>query len=125
MCWYPFETLSHDAEFWSHTVDGLAVLAAPGWFQVIILPRTVRELTVVADSFHTRPMRRIPQTADRCQVLGLNLHEIKMFEGDRDGIEETGPAEGVPHTINEALGEELTEAHQTVASYGGVGGSTG
>ncbi|MGK2857005.1 MAG: hypothetical protein ACSLFQ_07355, partial [Thermoanaerobaculia bacterium] len=29
---------------------------------------------------------------------------------------------GVPRTMIEALGEELTEPHQTVASYGGAGG---
>ena len=38
-------------------------------------------------------------------------------------MDEIEPAHGVPRTITEALGEELTESHQTVASYGGVGGS--
>jgi hypothetical protein len=120
----PFETLGRDTEFWNHTHDGLAVFAAPGCFKVIALPRTVQELTIVADSFHTKPLRRILQSADRYQVLGLNLHEIKLYEGDRDGIEEIDLAEGVPSTIAEALGEELTEAHQTVASYGGAGGGS-
>ncbi len=121
----PFEAMEHDTEFWNHTLDGLAVFAAPGWFRVIALPRTVTELTVVADSFHTKPLRRILQSADRYQVLGLNLHEIKLYEGDRDAIEALDLADGVPRTIAEALGGELTEAHRTVASYGGVGASTG
>jgi hypothetical protein len=120
----PFEALGRDMEFWNHTLDGLAVFAAPGYFRVVALPRTVQELTVVADSFHTKPLRRILQSADRYQVLGLNLHEIKLYEGDRDTLEEIDLAEGVPRTIAEALGEELTEAHQTVASYGGVGGGS-
>jgi hypothetical protein len=34
-------------------------------------------------------------------------------------------APGVPQTITDALGDELTEPHQTVSSYGGVGGSAG
>jgi hypothetical protein len=121
----PFEALGGDADFWNHTPDGLAVFAAPGWFRAVVLHRTVHELTVVADSFHTKPIRRILQTKDRYQVLGLNLHEIKLYEGDRDTIEEMDLAEGMPRTIAEALGEELTEAHQTVASYGGVGAGTG
>jgi hypothetical protein len=54
----------------------------------------------------------------------LNLHEIKLFEGDRNGIEEIDLADGVPRTIADALGEQLSEAHQTVASYGGVGGGS-
>jgi hypothetical protein len=121
----PFETLAHDPEFWNRTLDGLAVFAAPGWFKVVRLQRPVSELTVVADSFHTKPLRRILQTADRYQVLGLNLHEIKLYEGDRDGIEVLDLADGVPHTISEALGDELTDAHRTVASYGGVGTASG
>jgi hypothetical protein len=121
----PFEALCGDAEFWNQTLDGLAVFAAPGWFRVIRLQHNVRELTIVADSFHTKPLRRILQTADRYQILGLNLHEIKLYEGDRNAIEVLDLADGVPRTIGEALGEELTEAHQTVASYGGVGGASG
>jgi hypothetical protein len=54
-------------------------------------------------------------------VLGLNRQEIKLFEGNRDVIDEIELDQGVPRTITEALGEELTEPHQTVASYGGVG----
>jgi hypothetical protein len=121
----PFEALGREAAFWNHTLDALAVFAAPGWFRVIGLQRTVPELTVVADSFHTKPLRRILQTAERYQVLGLNLHEIKLYEGDRDVIEVLELADGVPRTMAEALGEELTKAHLTVASYGGVGATIG
>jgi len=118
----PFEELGGDGEFWNHTQDGLGVFAAPGWFRVVGLPRTVQELTVVADSFHTKPLRRFLQSADRYQILGLNLHEIKLYEGCRNVVEAIEPIVGVPRTIGEALGEELTGHSLTVASYGGVGG---
>ncbi len=36
--------------------------------------------------------------------------------------DEIDPTPEVPRTITEALGAELTEPHQTVASYGGGGG---
>ncbi len=121
----PFEALELDTDFWNHTLDGLAVFAAPGWFRIVVLQRPVQELTVVADSFHTKPLRRILQTADRYQVLGLNQHEIKLYEGDRDTLEVIDLVGDVPQNIEEALGDELTEAHQTVASYGGVGTNSG
>jgi len=120
----PFEALSHDDDFWNHTLDGLAVLGGPALFRVFELQRPVAELAVVADSFHTKPLRRFLQSADRYQVLGLSLHEIKLFQGNRDALDEVDLAPGVPRTITEALGEELTEPHQTVASYGGVGGES-
>jgi hypothetical protein len=119
----PFEALAHDHDFWNHTLDGLAVLGGPGLFQVFQLQRPVAELAVVADSFHTKPLRRFLQSVGRYQVLGLSLHKIQLFEGNRDALDEIDPAPGVPRTITEALGDELTEPHSTVASYGGVGRS--
>ena len=119
----PFLALADDRDFWNHTLDGLAVLGARGMFRVYRLQRPVSELVVVADSFHTKPLMQILQSADRYQILGLSRQEIKLFEGNRDALDEIEPAHGVPRTITEALGEELTESHQTVASYGGVGGS--
>jgi hypothetical protein len=117
----PFLALADDRNFWNHTLDGLAVLGAKGIFRVYNLQRPVAELAVVADSFHTKPLMRILQSADRYHVLGLNRQAIKLFEGNRDALDEIEPDQGVPRTMTQALGEELTEPHQTVASYGGVG----
>jgi hypothetical protein len=120
----PFEELAQDNGFWDHTQDGLAVLAGPLLFRVFSLPIPVEELVVVANSFHTKPLRRFLQSVDRYQVLGLSLHAIRLFEGNRHGLAEVDLVPGVPRTIEEALGAELTDPHQTVASYGGVGGGS-
>jgi hypothetical protein len=32
----PFEELGRDRDFWDHTLDGIAVLGAPGLFQVAV-----------------------------------------------------------------------------------------
>jgi hypothetical protein len=118
----PFVAFTDDRNFWNHTLDGLAMLGAKGVFRVYKLQRPVSELAIVANSFHTKPLMRILQSADRYQVLGLNRKEIKLFEGNRDTLDEIEAARDVPRTIIQALGEELTDPHQTVASYGGVGG---
>lgn len=44
----PFEAVAQDHDFWNHTLDGLAVLGAPGLFRVFLLQRPV---TGVAASF--------------------------------------------------------------------------
>lgn len=119
----PFLALADDRDFWNHTLDGLAVLGAKGIFRVYKLQRPVAELVVVADSFHTKPLMRILQSADRYHVIGLNRQEIKLFEGNRDALDEIQLHQDVPRKLTDALGEELTDPHLTVASYGGVGGS--
>jgi hypothetical protein len=116
----PFQRLADDASFWNHTEDGLAVMGNSSLFRVFKLQRPVPELAVVADSFHVKPLLRIVQSADRYQVLSLNRREIKLFEGNRDVLDEIELAEDIPGTITEALGPELTEPHQTVSSYGGT-----
>jgi len=121
----PLEKLAGEHDFWTHCLDGLAVFSAPGFFKIITLQRPVQELSIVADSFHTKPLRRFLQTTGRYQILGLSLQGMKLFEGNRDTLDELHPATGVPRTLNDALGEELTEPHQTVASYGGNGGTKG
>jgi hypothetical protein len=117
-----FQALARDDHFWNHRTDGLAILSSPDKFQVFELQRTVPELLVVADSFHTKPLLRALQSADRYQILALNRHEAKLYEGNRYALD---PVEltNVPSTITEALGEELTEQHLSVGSYGaGAGG---
>ncbi|WP_051663980.1 baeRF3 domain-containing protein [Dyadobacter crusticola] len=121
----PFENVKDDRDVWNHNLDGLAVFSADDVFHLISLPVQTSELVVVADSFHTKPLRNYLQTVDRFQILSLNLHEMRLFEGNRHSISEIELGEDIPKTLQEALGEELTEKHITVASYGGVGGEGG
>ncbi len=118
----PFEALAQDHDFWNHTLDGLAVLGAPGLFRVFLLQRPVAELAVVADTFHTKPLRHFLQSTGRYQVLALSLHKVQLFEGDRNALDAVALAPGVPRTMTAALGDERTEPHTTVSSYGGIGG---
>ena len=112
----PFQNLAEDHSFWNHTLDGLALLAAPGVFRVYRLQRPVAELAVVADSFHIKPLIRILQSADRYHVLGLSRQEIKLLEGNRDTLDEVELSPAVPRTVTEVVGEDSKEAHLSVWS---------
>ena len=118
----PFEAVAQDRDFWNHTQDGLAVLGASGLFRVFLLQRPVAELAVVADSFHTKPLRQWLQSTGRYQVLALSLNKVQLFEGDRNALDAVALAAGVPQTMSAALGDGRTEPHSTVFSYGGIGG---
>lgn len=119
----PFVELMEDDAFWNHTLDGLGVLARPGLFRVYRLQRPVPELAIVADSLHVKPLLRIVQSADRYQILAVTRQQIRLYEGNRDALDEVELAADVPRTLTDALGEELTEPRLTVSSYGeGAGG---
>src|SRR5690606_14203833 len=103
----PFRQLADDADFWNHAGQGLAVVGASDLFRVYRLQRPVAALAVVADSFHTKPLMRIVQSADRYQVLGLDRERARLFEGNRDGIEEVPMAAEVPRNIDDAMNRDI------------------
>ena len=118
----PLQAMATDAAFWNGTLDGLAVLAAPGHLRVFQFQRSVQEFAVVADSFHVKPLLRVVQSADRYQVLCVTRRSARVFEGNRDALDEL-QADAFPTDMETALGDQRTEPHQTVASYGtGTGG---
>jgi hypothetical protein len=114
----PFHSLAEDFSFWTHNSNGLAILANTQFFKVYKLRRSVPELTVVADSFHIKPLIRIMQSADRYQLLVLNRQHVELFEGNRDELEKIELENDFPSTISKALGEELTHPYVTAGNYG-------
>lgn len=114
----PFHALADDLEFWRHTQDGLAVLAAPDFFKVYRLQRPVPELCVVADSLHTKPLLRVMQSADRYHILGISRQEMRLFEGNRYAVDELEPAPEVPRTATDAVGEKAGEPERRNRVYG-------
>jgi hypothetical protein len=111
-----FRGLLKDDVFWSHRLDGLAVLGSPDTFHVFELNRRVPERVVVADTFHVKPLLRIAQSADRFQVLCLTREEVQLYAGNRDGLEPIRPA-GIPWRITDALGGEPRQ--HKIAQKGG------
>lgn len=119
----PFRGLADDEGFWNHPGEGVAALGAHDFFRVYRLQRPVAELAVVADSFHTKPLMRIVQSADRYQVLGIDRQQARLFEGNRDGLEEVAMAAGVPRSIDEAMNRDI-EAERSTRTQGRAGGAS-
>lgn len=123
--------LGDDGQLWNHTFDGLAVFAAPELFRIVRLQRPVPELAIVAESFHVKPLLRIVQSSDRFHVLAVNRRDVRLYEGNRDVLDEVDLADGVPRTAADVLGEELPEPEGQAHSYGtgpagsGAGASRG
>lgn len=113
----PFEALALDQPFWERRTEGLAILASVTRFEVFELQHTVPELVIVADSFHVKPLLRVVQSADRYQVLALARDEVRFYEGNRYVLDEV-ELNGVPRTVTDALGDELTEPSRGVHGVG-------
>lgn len=78
---HPLRLLEGDRDFWQHTREGLAVLAAAGTARVFLLQRPVPHLALVGDRFHAMPLVRIVSGLDRFEVLALTSRQARAFEG--------------------------------------------
>jgi len=123
-CIKPFDLLSRNTALWNKTLDGLAIFSAGEYLKLLYLQMPVEALLIVAEKFHTKPLRQYLQSVDRYHILSLNLDSFQLFEGNRFGVLEIELNSEIPNTLTEALGEELSEKHSTVASYGGTGGQS-
>ena len=115
-----FTRISEDKELWITALDGLAVLYAEGQAILYKLARPVKELVVVSDGFHIKPLIRNFQSADRYHVLGLNREEFTIFEGNRYGFHEVDIGMDIPTNIKEVLGEEYISTYVKANRYGGA-----
>ncbi|MBA4299503.1 Peptide chain release factor 1 (eRF1) [Algoriphagus alkaliphilus] len=109
--------------FWNYTSEGLAIFSSPGYSKAVDLATSPKEMAIVADTFHTKPIQYYLQSTGRFHVLAINRHDIQLFEGNRHSLVELELHALVPATMTDALGEEKTDKHSTVASYGGTGAS--
>jgi len=112
-----FRALAGDGAFWEHRPPGLAVLGTPTTFDTFDLRRPPPERVVVAGSLYTTPLLRAVQSADRFHVLCLHRERVRLYEGNRDAIDTIEPA-GVPLTVTDALGEEVTVQRKEQAHAG-------
>jgi hypothetical protein len=121
------QALADSKALWEHPQDGLAVFRASGFLRVLKVQRPLPERAIVADSFHTKPLLRVLQSADRFEVLALTRAHVRLFQGNRDQLDEVELDPRVPRTLTDALGEQVTEATQAAASFqsGGPGGPGG
>lgn len=106
------QKLLDDASAWQEQLDGLAVYCSMEHCEFVQLQRPPKEMVVVADTFHLKPLIRIQQTAGRYQVLCLTRLDVTLYEGNRDVLDEVELVH-VPKRMYEAFGEQLHTPHMT------------
>lgn len=119
------KTLGADTEFWSHQLDGLAILAAEDQCVIYRLQRDVREYAEVSDRFHIKPLLYAYQGDDSYQVLALNKTDFKLFEGNIYALREVMLPEEERVTLKDVVGDLFEENHISTVSQGGRGSTYG
>lgn len=120
------EPLTRERDFWVYQSDGLAVFRSPALERFYRLPTSFEELSVVAPTFHTRPLIEYLQAPDKYWVLGLSRKEVRLWGGTAGGLAPMD-LKGVPRSLREALGfeferdDEIVHRRKAGPSRGGRG----
>jgi len=106
----PAAALLDDTPFWQHQLSGLAVFVADGFLRHYRLPVEVRELAVVEERFHLKPVLPMLSGDGRFYVLALSQKRVRLLEATRHNVRELDLGD-LPTSLNEAVGYEVEETH--------------
>jgi hypothetical protein len=116
----PAQKLLEGESFWRYQDQGLALFLSRDFFRYYRLPLEFRELVIVADRFHVKPLLRLFDGDGRFFVLALSQNQLRLFQGTRYTISELD-LQGVPRSLAEALKYDNPETQlqvHTIATQG-------
>lgn len=105
----PLQDIEKDRDFWQTVNDGLAIFVNKEACIVYKLHSRVQAFSVVASSFHIKPLIRFHQSADRFLLLGINRKQFTLFEGTRYELHKIEFDEEVKDTFEKAIGEDFEQ----------------
>ena len=116
--------LVNDNDFWQHQREGFAMFLSEEEQRQYKLPFAPREITVVAEHFHVKPMLPYIAEGEHFFILAASLNDVRLFEATRFEVSEVA-LEDTPTSLAEALKYDDPEAsldHYTISAGGRGGG---
>ena len=101
----PAERLLRDGLFRQHQSDGLAMFLSLGVFHYYPLPFVFKELVIVTDRFHIKPLLPLLSGDGRYFVLALSQNKIRLLQSTHYSVSELDVAD-VPENLAETLRDD-------------------
>ena len=91
--------------FHQHQSDGLAMFLSPEVFRTYLLPFVFKELVIVTDRFHIRPLLPLLSGDGRYYILALSQNKVRLLQGTHYSVNEVSLAD-VPKNLAETLRDD-------------------
>jgi hypothetical protein len=91
--------------FHQHQSDGLAMFLSPEVFRYYLLPFVFKELVIVTDRFHIRPLLPLLSGDGRYYILALSQNKVRLLQGTHYSVNEVSLAD-VPKNLAETLRDD-------------------
>ncbi len=98
----PAQQLLEKPGFWRHQSDGLAVFLTADTFEYYRLPLSFKELVMISDSFHIKPLLPFFASDGRFYILALSQKQVRLMEGTRRSVDEI-ELESMPNSLADSL----------------------
>jgi hypothetical protein len=117
--------LLDEINFWTYQSDGLAVFLSPRSFEHFRLPLSFKELLVVADHFHVKPILPLLTSDGYFYILALSQKRVRFYRATRSGLREI-EIPGVPQTMEAAMAGDTGERMMQIHTFpsGAAGGQS-
>ncbi len=99
------ERLLRDGLFRQHQSDGLGMFLSPEVFRYYLLPFVFKELVIVTDRFHIRPLLPLLSGDGRYYILALSQNKVRLLQGAHYSVNEVSLAD-VPENLAETLRDD-------------------
>jgi len=100
----PVKKLIDDKEFWRHQSEGLAVFLSNNFFRKYEVPLKLEPYSYVSHEFFLKPLVPLFNNDLKFFLLGLELENLKFYEGSRSGLTEKAIENFVPSRLEEVVG---------------------
>jgi hypothetical protein len=111
----PAAALIEQPAFWRAPGGGVALFLGQGPDRHLRLPFRPRELVVVGQRFHVKPLLPLLCGDGRFYVLALSQGRVRLWKGDREGLRAVN-LPGVPASLEDAMRlddrEEQLQLHE-------------
>src|SRR4030066_1749482 len=91
--------------FHQHQSDGLGMFLSPEVFRYYLLPFVFKELVIVTDRFHIRPLLPLLSGDGRYYILALSQNKVRLLQGTHYSVNEVSLAD-VPENLAETLRDD-------------------
>src|SRR4030042_5582678 len=91
--------------FHQHQSDGLGMFLSPEVFRYYLLPFVFKELVIVTDRFHIRPLLPLLRGDRRYYILALSQNKVRLLQGTHYSVSEVSLAD-VPENLADTLRDD-------------------
>src|SRR4030066_1457447 len=91
--------------FHQHQSDGLGMFLSPEVFRTYSLPFVFKELVIVTDRFHIRPLLPLLSGDGRYYILALSQNKVRLLQGTHYSVNEVSLTD-VPKNLAETLRDD-------------------